>query len=278
MSTTGGARGDEQPAAARKTPYRHPTLTGVAEVGAGTLHTCVRLEDESVRCVGFNSQGQLGSGSITSSYAYVSTKNISSAVSLSAGVAHSCVVERNGRALCWGLNGTTENFGRLGTGTTPSRTTPTDVVQLGGIRQLSAGQDHTCAVTQSGEVWCWGDNTFGQLGDGGSVDSLTPRKVTSMTGAVAISVGGDHTCALNTSRRLFCWGRNDYGQLGLGHVNVQRTPQQVPSIASVLSVDAGLEHTCASTTTGQLFCWGRNDHGQLGQGNTSDSSQPLIVN
>lgn len=273
-----GQVGDEQPSDARRTPYRHPTITDVLDVGVGTLHTCVRRSDESVDCVGFNSQGQLGDGSTNLSDVFVDTKNLTSVVQLAVGVAHSCAIQRDGMADCWGLNGTMDNFGRLGTGTTPSRTSPTAVVQLTGIRQIAAGQDHSCAVTESGEVWCWGDNTFGQLGDGGSSDSLTPRKANGISNAVAITAGADHTCAINATRDLYCWGRNDFGQLGLGNRNVQRTPQRVTTLAQLLSVDAGFDHTCATTTTGQLFCWGRNDAGQLGQGNTSDSSAPLQVN
>lgn len=273
-----GQVGDEQPSDARRTPYRHPTVVDVAEVGVGTLHTCVRRRDETVDCVGFNSQGQLGDGSTNLSDQFVDTKNLTSAVQLSVGVAHACAIQRDGMADCWGLNGTMDNFGRLGTGTTPSRTSPTAVVQLAGIRQIASGQDHTCAVTEDGEVWCWGDNTFGQLGDGGSSDTLTPRKANGISNAVAVTAGADHTCAITAMRELYCWGRNDFGQLGLGNRNVQRTPQRVSTLALLLTVDAGFDHTCATTTSGLLYCWGRNDAGQLGQGNTSDSSAPLQIN
>lgn len=273
-----GQVGDEQPSDARRTPYRHPTVTDVLRVGVGTLHTCVVRSDETVDCVGFNSQGQLGDGSTNLSDVFVDAKNLSSVVNLAVGVAHSCAIQRDGQADCWGLNGTMDNFGRLGTGTTPSRTSPTAVVQLNGIRQIAAGQDHSCAVTESGEVWCWGDNTFGQLGDGGSSDTLTPRKANGISNAVAVTAGADHTCAIDATRDLYCWGRNDFGQLGLGNRNVQRTPQRVTTLAQLLTVDAGFDHTCATTTTGQLFCWGRNDAGQLGQGSTSDSSAPLQIN
>jgi len=43
---------------------------------------------------------------------------------------------------------------------------PREVPGLTDVESVSAGVDHNCALTRSGEVWCWGRNWYGQLGDG----------------------------------------------------------------------------------------------------------------
>ncbi|MEM1030561.1 MAG: hypothetical protein AAGN82_09435 [Myxococcota bacterium] len=84
------------------------------------------------------------------------------------GRAHSCVIdEGDGDTLCWGSNRCADGrpCGQLG----PSATDDTDtaiVVPLGDVRtvDLTTGGDASCAVTDDGSVWCWGDDAFGQLG------------------------------------------------------------------------------------------------------------------
>src|SRR5882672_11147972 len=43
-------------------------------------------------------------------------------------------------------------------------------------KSVSAGGDHSCGVTVSGKVYCWGSNALGQLGSPGG-DALRPRVI-----------------------------------------------------------------------------------------------------
>ena len=88
---------------------------------------------------------------------------------------------------------------------------------LGGISKIAAGNGHTCAVTTTGTVKCWGLNFFGQLGDNSTTYRATPVDVIAgpslpaLSGVIAITTGGNHTCVL-IGGGAKCWGANDQGQ------------------------------------------------------------------
>jgi alpha-tubulin suppressor-like RCC1 family protein len=93
---------------------------------------------------------------------------------------------------------------------------PTVVGSLTGVVQLVAGASHTCALLDTGEVSCWGDNDRGQVGDGTTTRWLyMPTTVVGLTQVRDVGAGWSHTCAATTVGDLFCWGDNTYGQLGV---------------------------------------------------------------
>jgi len=126
-----------------------------------------------------------------------------------------------------------------------------------GVKAITAGSYHTCALTTAGSVLCWGNNESGELGNNSTTNSLVPVAVTGLSAGVsAIAAGGAHTCAL-TGGGVQCWGNNNNGQLG----NSSRTDSHVPVAVTGLSsgvsaIAAGSIQTCALTTAGGVQCWG----------------------
>lgn len=150
-----------------------------------------------------------------------------------------------------------------------------DDPQTGIYVAVSAGLQHTCALTADGAAFCWGSNEFGQLGT--APDTLTclrgdrripcrtrPAPVAGGLAFVKISAGGRHTCGLATTGVTYCWGDNLRGGLGDPTVRASGAPHRVVGTMTFTEVVAGGEHSCGLRTDGMAFCWGGNEMGQLG--------------
>ncbi|MBK8800175.1 MAG: hypothetical protein IPM07_29460 [Anaerolineales bacterium] len=144
----------------------------------------------------------------------------------------------------------------------PDTTNPPPLpLQIPTLPVVSAGGAHTCAVTTSGKVYCWGGNASGQLGTGDKVDRQTPVAIPDLAGnAGAVSAGGNRTCVLLNSGEMRCYGAD-------GAV----------SLAGIAAFSSGDGHSCALTTTGGVKCWGENEDGQLGNGTYTFSAIPVDV-
>ncbi|MBL0290250.1 MAG: fibronectin type III domain-containing protein [Betaproteobacteria bacterium] len=146
--------------------------------------------------------------------------------------------------------------------------------------KIAAGNLHSCAITNAGEVKCWGDNGSGQIGDGSSDTRLSPAKVSSLSGVTAIDGGSRHSCAVKGAGEVWCWGLNDSGQLGDGDPSIERHLEPVPvsGLASdATAVALGGLHTCALANVGATYCWGNNASGQLGNFTQTSSAVPVRV-
>ena len=200
----------------------------------------------------------------------------SSMTSLTAGSSHTCGLTEAGAVKCWG-----KNFdGQIGDGGTTGRRSPVNVVGLtSGAVSVGAGSNHTCAVTATGGVRCWGNNSDGQLGDGGTTDRRAPVDVVGLAeGVISVAVGTNYSCAVTVTGGVQCWGINSDGQLGDGTTTDRRSPVQVSGISSGITlVVAGARHTCMLTDAGGVKCWGDNSDGQLGDGTILGRRAPVDV-
>ena len=93
--------------------------------------------------------------------------------------------------------------------------------------QVSAGIDHSCAMSLDGKGRCWGRNGVGQLGQGNTTyigDDGSPGMVglTDIDFGSGIKISSIHaanisTCGITTTGGLRCFGANGHGQAGQGH-------------------------------------------------------------
>lgn len=185
----------------------------VAQLSAGIYHTCAVLDSGKMDCWGSSDTGQLTS------------RVPNSIVKISSDLNHNCVILMTGEVQCWGWN----KFAQLGY-VHPSNTFQYSntgrLIKLDEkVLDITAAHHHTCVITESGNVKCWGLNDEGQLGYGHKKSMVLGDKAdvfgnVAISGeAVQITSGVFHTCVLLSSGQVQCWGKNDWGQLGYGYTN-----------------------------------------------------------
>jgi alpha-tubulin suppressor-like RCC1 family protein len=211
--------------------------SGIVAVATGQGHACVLTTSGGVKCWGSGPKGQLGDGApirddddehspVHDSAVAVDVHGLSSnVVAISAGADHTCALTAKGGVLCWGQG----NLGQLGNGARHASSIPVAVQGLSaGVRSISAGDAHTCAVSTVGSVKCWGTNADGELGDGTKNDRSVPVRVVGLSsGVIAVAVGENHACALTSPGTVKCWGNNFLGQLGDGTAEASPIPMDV---------------------------------------------------
>lgn len=206
-----------------------------------------------------------------------------SIVGLTAGQRHNCIVTDSGSVRCWGDGG----WGVLGYGNTndigdnETAGAAGPVILGGEVVQIDAGNNHTCAVLQGGDVRCWGQANYGELGYGNDEEHIGDDEVPASVepvdiggSALAVSAGSRHTCALLAGGDVRCWGHGNKGQLGYGNTETIGDGESPSSVEPVqlggpaLQVSAGWGFSCALLEGGGVRCWGDGRYGVLGQGNT----------
>jgi alpha-tubulin suppressor-like RCC1 family protein len=221
-------------------------LSFVSIATSNIYHTCGLTGSGAAFCWGLNEFGQLGLGSTTGpqtcqltggapfpaggplfSCSTTPAKVVGGLTftQLTVGDYYSCGLTPSGAPYCWGINAQ----GQLGNGATSDSTcvynevgslppgtgpqdsapcSPAPVLVSRGLTfaSMSAGFQHTCALTAAGEAYCWGWNYFGQLGTGDTTNSSSPVPVTGGLRFAAIAAGRNYTCGLTTTGAAYCWG------------------------------------------------------------------------
>ncbi|XP_071263260.1 probable E3 ubiquitin-protein ligase HERC3 isoform X2 [Salvelinus alpinus] len=194
---------------------------------------------------------------------------------------HSISLTQDGQVFTWGQN----TSGQLGLGWgEPSAMSPKPLKSLSGIPlvQITAGGDHSFALSLSGAVFGWGKNTAGQLGLGDTTNRHAPAPVDclNLKKTVLISCGGEHTAVLTKGGVVFTFGSGRYGQLGHNSLRDELQPRVVGQLwgSKVTQIACGRHHTLAFVgPSNKIYSFGHGKQGQLGNGVKIDQSVPLPV-
>ncbi|PHT68625.1 hypothetical protein T459_28112 [Capsicum annuum] len=211
---------------------------------------------------------------------------------IACGGRHAALVTKQGETFSWGE----ESGGRLGHGIDSDVLHPKliDSLSHSNIELVACGENHTCAVTLSGDLYTWGDGDFGLLGHGNEVSHWVPKRVNGPLEGIHvsyISCGPWHTAVVTSAGQLFTFGDGTFGVLGHGDRKNVSKPREVESLKGLRTVRAacGVWHTAAvvevmvgsssssNCSSGKLFTWGDGDKGRLGHGDKELKLVPTCV-
>ena len=269
-----------------------PSPVDMAPLSGATFSSVTAAEGQSCGvtgagvawCWGNDDDGQLGNGAISGDQVSPNPVDASGLpggttfTEISAKSISTCGLTAAGTVWCWG----NDDIGQLGNGATSgdqSSPSPVDtsVLPLGTTFTALSDEVHSCGLTGSGTVYCWGKDDNGQAGNGaisgvqpspGPVDASNLPPGTAFT---AVVNGDNHSCGLTGSGTAWCWGPDDNGRLGNGSVSGDQpspSPVDMAPLAGAVftALTAGSAHTCGLSGAGTAFCWGNDDVGQLGNG------------
>ncbi|MFZ5630200.1 MAG: RCC1 domain-containing protein [Spirochaetota bacterium] len=312
------------------------TARKVISIAAAEAVTCAVFENGKAACVGKTGSLTGHSGIFADSSTASAAPELplpfaisSLAIAQNQRGMHGCALSKDGRVFCWGDNprgqagppAESQALAELAakSGIPLKKLARLRPVSLAAELMLPekaaavvTGYAHSCALTVSGSVFCWGDNIFYQLGQerfpGKALieQSSTPIPVSVVTRdeaarglrAMQLAAGSNHTCALLSDGFVRCWGDNGFGQLG--HIAIARNDGDADAAARVgvapsqkgnlplLSaaeqaqglraqfVAAAGDRSCAAFSNGRVRCWGENRWQKLGYTNEKYPKVSLV--
>ncbi|MFM2308860.1 MAG: hypothetical protein RLY87_981 [Chloroflexota bacterium] len=277
------------------------TTYAVTQIAAGEGHVCALFSNGTIKCWGYNGEGQLGYGDTvsrgtdaTKMGANLATVDLGTGITATkvvAGEFFTCALLNTKQVKCWGQN----NNAQLGSG---SRTNignvagqmgdNLSVVSIGSDRSVVdvvAGLQHVCVLLDNNAVKCWGgsinNGTGSAIGDDLSKmgDALAALDFGTTYTVKQLVSGGYQSCVLLSNGGVKCWGSNYGGNLGIGSTTDVGTGSDMGSLLAgvflgtgryATQLAMGSNHVCAVLDDATLKCWGYNTNGQLGIGSTAN--------
>lgn len=180
---------------------------------------------------------------------------------VSVGSAHTCGIRTDGTLDCWGaaasgqlgVGAVTGKCGRLRTACEGS---PRAVSTDQRFAAVSAGSRHTCAISTSRALYCWGENLRFQAGIQALPFVSTPMAVAPDVQFMDVGAGASHTCAVRTNGVVYCWGDGTLGALGRGDTVTSVIPAPIKTSERFSLVRSGQLRSCAIALDGAAWCWG----------------------
>ena len=266
------------------------------KIAAGATHTCAILDNDTLKCWGYNLYGQLGrdnttnvgtaAGQMGDALAAINLGAGRTAKDISAGLDHTCAILDNNTLKCWGRN----NRGQLGKdnvttlGDTAGEMAALTAINLGAGRTavaISAGYSHTCAIRDNGTAVCWGLGTTGQLGRdnaltmgdaAGEMNTVMTTPINLGFVPTLIDASRTRTCAMSATGATKCWGLGTSGQLARGNATSYGTA--AGNMAALANINFGTSivastmasswySSCVIMTNKRIKCFGSATNGQL---------------
>ena len=259
-------------------------------VAQGGGFTAVLMNDGTLRTVGLNNLGQLGTGDTITRSTVVSVLGISSqATGIAVGQNHTIILMNDGTVRICGYN----SSGQLGQNDTVNRST---VVPVPGFSSqavaVMGGFAHTAILLNDGTVRVCGANGSGQLGQNDVITRSTVVPVLASNPLLCYTSGGNnagvsvigtgpmayHTALVMNDGTVRACGNNGSGPLGQNDVANRSTVVSVFGISSqAIAIACGQFYTAILMNNGTVRVCGLNGNGQLGQNDLVNRSTVIPV-
>ncbi|KAJ0264149.1 Uncharacterized protein HA466_0025520 [Hirschfeldia incana] len=161
--------------------------------------------------------------------------------------------------------------------------TPVEFPFSAQVAQVSATQNHSAFVLQSGEVLTCGDNSSHCCGHLDiSRPIFRPKLVEALKGTPCkqVAAGLHFTVFLSRDGRVFTCGSNTHGQLGHGDTLDRPVPKAVEflqRVGPVVQISTGPSYVLAVTQDGSVYSFGSGSSFCLGHGEQQDEHQPRVI-
>ncbi len=254
-------------------------------------HACALMNDGTVKCWGYNAQGQLWLWNTTNYFTPTTISWLSNVRDLYLWDGRTCVVLNDNTTLrCWGYN----NYGQLWFWNTVQQNSPVNISTGGwAIKSINMnGYDYFAnyVVFSDGTVKSTGYNGAWQLGVGDVANRSLLTTIPWLSGVSKVVSGGENwyqfACALMNDGTVKCWGHNNQWWLWLWDTNNRNVPTTVLWIKDAIDIAAywwlntawNEARTCALLSNGSIQCWGYNGHWQIWQQDTLNYTLPQSIN
>ena len=144
----------------------------------------------------------------------------------------------------------------------PGRNTIEEPCELESLKtknviQIACGEFHTCALTESGEVYIWGSCEANGTGEEGLIESPTLVLGLEAKNIIKVVCGSACTFVLSKNGQVYSWGSGRHGILGHGTTDNYEFPGLISSLkGKIIGISTGGLHTCVWTTDGCVYSWG----------------------
>jgi alpha-tubulin suppressor-like RCC1 family protein len=217
----------------------------------------IRADDSVLYCWGHNDRNQVGrepTSNTDTVIGPVTGELRARAVSVSN--FRTCALDLDGAPLCWGGNGARWLGVSVVTGLVP---TPRRVFGNHSFASISVAEVHQCALTASGEAYCWGRNEQGQLGSGTGFDpaNVEPQRVVGELRFSVVATLGflNSTCGLTTQGDLYCWGAFAPWAVSSRLGERRAAPFHLLPGQKFRALSPVLNGMCAVTFDETILCW-----------------------
>lgn len=208
------------------------------------------------------------------------------------GTNHVLTLDIKGKTMIWGAGEQGQLARRVVSRTAKNGLVPREFgLQRKKITVIGAGDYHSFAIDDKGDVYSWGLNTFGETGvskdEESELDTIGhPTLAPNLSGLniKQIAGGAHHTIACTKDGKVLLWGRMDANQGGMTVDKMDKDTlffdeHDKPRFYTKPVVVPGIDGVCVATANdtciavdkdGKAYSWGFSSNYQTGQGTGED--------